>query len=72
MRSRGWYSLFLLLILLPLAGCQQLVIDTEKLVKPSVELSEVVGFLAGLRYLGSSFISVTKRRTTDAHGCRGS
>jgi MtN3 and saliva related transmembrane protein len=37
----------LFLSIIPLAGCQHLIIDTEKLVKPSVELSEIVGLLAG-------------------------
>ena len=42
-------SIFALLVLslISLAGCQHLVIDTEKLVKSSVDLPEIVGLLAG-------------------------
>jgi len=37
-----------MLTLAPLAGCQRLVVDSGALFKPSVEMSEIVGFLAGL------------------------
>ena len=36
----------LFLGLVPLTGCQQLVIDNRKLVKPDVDLPEIIGFLA--------------------------
>ena len=40
--------------LVPLAGCQHLVIDKEKLFRPG-EVSEIVGFLAGF---GTTFAAV--------------
>jgi uncharacterized protein with PQ loop repeat len=44
----------LALTLIPLAGCQQLVIDKDKLLRPG-EISEIVGFLAGF---GTTFAAV--------------
>jgi MtN3 and saliva related transmembrane protein len=44
----------IVLSLIPLAGCQHLVIDKEKLFRPG-EVSEIVGFLAGF---GTTFAAV--------------
>jgi len=44
----------LVLCLIPLAGCQALVIDKERLLRPG-EVSEIVGFLAGF---GTTFAAV--------------
>ncbi|HVP49941.1 MAG TPA: hypothetical protein VMT56_01835, partial [Candidatus Bathyarchaeia archaeon] len=67
-RFRGLALIVLLLSLLPLAGCQHLVIDTEKLFKPSVELSEIVGFLAGLGTTFAAFpdlLAMLRRRSSE-------
>ena len=58
----------LLSALIPMAGCQHLVIDAGKLVKPSVELSEVVGFLAGLGTTFAAFpdlLAMLRRRSSE-------
>ena len=48
--SRGNQVLFLVLSVsvVALTGRQHLVIDAEKLTRPSTEMSEIVGFIAGL------------------------
>jgi MtN3 and saliva related transmembrane protein len=54
--------------LVSLTGCQNLVIDTEKLFKPSVELSEIVGFLAGLGTTFAAFpdlLAMLRRRSSE-------
>lgn len=51
-----------------LTGCQHLVIDTEKLLKPSTELSELVGFLAGLGTTFAAFpdlLAMLRRRSSE-------
>jgi MtN3 and saliva related transmembrane protein len=57
----------LILSVISLTGCQQLTIDTERLVKSNVALSEIVGLLAGF---GTTFaalpdlIAMLKRRSS--------
>ena len=53
-RGKGVVLAVLVLGLLPLVGCQDLVIDKEKLFQPG-EVSEIVGFLAGF---GTTFAAV--------------
>jgi MtN3 and saliva related transmembrane protein len=56
-----------LLTVISLTGCQSLVIDTEKLLKPSVEMSEIVGFLAGLGTTFAAFpdlLAMVRRRSS--------
>jgi len=53
-RMNGVVLAVLVLSLMPLAGCQHLVIDKEKLFRPG-EVSEIVGFLAGF---GTTFAAV--------------
>ena len=51
-----------------LTGCQRLVIDTGKLVKPSVELSEIVGVLAGFGTTFAAFpdlLAMLRRRSSE-------
>ena len=67
-RSRGWVIVILFSALIPMAGCQRLVIDVEKLVKPSVELSEIIGFLAGLGTTFAAFpdlLAMLRRRSSE-------
>jgi hypothetical protein len=55
------------LALLPLAGCQNLAIDTEKLLRSSTEISEIVGFLAGLGTTFAAFpdlMAMLRRKST--------
>ncbi len=50
-----------------LTGCQHVVIDTEKLLRPSTELSEIVGFLAGLGTTFAAFpdlLAMLRRRSS--------
>jgi len=57
----------LFLSLITLTGCQHLIIDMEKLIKPSVELSEIVGFLAGLGTTFAAFpdlLAMLRRRSS--------
>ena len=57
----------LFLSLLPLAGCQHLIIDTEKLVKSNVELSEIVGIVAGFGTTFAAFpdlLAMLRRRSS--------
>jgi len=68
MKQRSFAFIVLLLTLIPLAGCQHLVIDAEKLVKPNVELSEVVGFLAGLGTTFAAFpdlLAMLRRKSSE-------
>jgi uncharacterized protein with PQ loop repeat len=58
----------LFLCLIPLTGCLHLVIDTGKLYKPSVELSEIVGFLAGFGTTVAAFpdlLAMLRRRSSE-------
>ena len=67
MKRHSWLMLAVLLLsLIPLSGCQHLVIDNEKLVKSDVELSEIVGFLAGLGTTFAAFpdlLAMLRRRS---------
>ncbi|MGB8769205.1 MAG: SemiSWEET family transporter [Candidatus Korobacteraceae bacterium] len=57
----------LVLGLIPLTGCQRLVIHTERLLKPSTELSEIVGLLAGFGTTFAAFpdlLAMLKRRSS--------
>lgn len=55
MRRVNWVVVIAIaLSLIPLTGCQDLVIDKEKLFRPG-EVSEIVGFLAGF---GTTFAAV--------------
>jgi uncharacterized protein with PQ loop repeat len=56
------------LSLITLTGCLHLVIDTGKLVKPSVELSEIVGLLAGFGTTFAAFpdlLAMLRRRSSE-------
>ena len=53
-RMNGVVLAVMVLSLVPLAGCQHLVIEKEKLFRPG-EVSEIVGFLAGF---GTTFAAV--------------
>jgi len=51
-----------------LTGCQHLVIDTEKLIRPSTELSEIIGFLAGLGTTFAAFpdlLAMLRKRSSE-------
>jgi uncharacterized protein with PQ loop repeat len=67
---KRWHHLplaLLALAVLPLAGCQHLTIDAEKLLRPSTELSEIVGFLAGLGTTFAAFpdlVAMLRRRSS--------
>jgi MtN3 and saliva related transmembrane protein len=55
----------LVLSVISLTGCQQLTIDTEKLVKSDVELKEIISLLAGFGTTFAAFpdlIAMLKRR----------
>ena len=57
----------LFLGLIYLTGCQHLLIDTERLLKPSTELSEIVGLLAGFGTTFAAFpdlLAMLKRRSS--------
>jgi len=57
----------LFLILVSLTGCQQLTIDTGRLVRRDVQLSEIVGLLAGFGTTFAAFpdlIAMIKRRSS--------
>jgi MtN3 and saliva related transmembrane protein len=61
-----WFAI-LVLSVISLTGCQQLTINTEKLVKSDVELKEIIGLVAGF---GTTFaalpdlIAMLKRRSS--------
>ena len=65
--NRGQACIFVL-SLLPLVGCQDLTPHhLESLIKPNTELSEIVGFLAGLGTTFAAFpdlIAMLKRRSS--------
>jgi len=66
-RYKALIFALLLVPLFSLTGCQHLVIDTEKLVKSSVEMSEIVGFLAGLGTTFAAFpdlLAMVRRRSS--------
>jgi len=57
----------LVLSVISLTGCQQLTIDTEKVVKSDIELKEIVGLLAGFGTTFAAFpdlIAMIKRRSS--------
>lgn len=67
-RSSKTASVVLLVSMLPLVGCQSAAIDMEKLLRPSTELSEIVGFLAGLGTTFAAFpdlVAMLRRRSTE-------
>jgi MtN3 and saliva related transmembrane protein len=52
---------------IPLTGCQHLIIDTEKLIKPNVELSGIVGIQAGFGTTFAAFpdlLAMLKRQSS--------
>src|SRR5262245_9655522 len=61
-------AIFILGSSISLAGCQGLVIDTERLLKPSAELSEIVGLLAGFGTTFAAFpdlLAMLRRRYSE-------
>ena len=59
---------FLALCLISLSGCQSLVIDADKLFKPSADLSEIVGLLAGFGTTFAAFpdlLAMLRRRSSE-------
>jgi len=61
-------AIFLLGSSISLAGCRGLVIDTERLLKPSAELSEIVGLLAGFGTTFAAFpdlLAMVRRRSSE-------
>ena len=53
---------------LSLTGCQRLALDTDKLLKPSAELSEIVGILAGFGTTFAAFpdlLAMLRRRSSE-------
>jgi len=60
-------TVFILLLLTMLTGCQKIGIDTEKLLRPG-EVSEIVGFLAGLGTTFAAFpdlLAMIRRRSSE-------
>ena len=58
----------LFLCVVQFTGCQHLVVDTEKLFKPSTELSEIVGILAGFGTTFAAFpdlLAMLRRRSSE-------
>jgi uncharacterized protein with PQ loop repeat len=56
------------LCLVPLTGCQHLTIDTEKLVRSSIDLPEIVGILAGFGTTFAAFpdlMAMLRRRSSE-------
>jgi MtN3 and saliva related transmembrane protein len=54
--------------LISLTGCQHLTVDPGKLLRPSTELSEIVGFLAGLGTTFAAFpdlLAMLRRRSSE-------
>jgi len=67
-RRGGAVAIVLLGSSISLAGCQGLVIDTERLLKPSAELSEIVGLLAGFGTTFAAFpdlLAMLRRRSSE-------
>ena len=61
-------AIFLLGSSISLAACQGLVVDTERLLKPSAELSEIVGLLAGFGTTFAAFpdlLAMLRRRSSE-------
>ena len=57
----------LLLSLIPLGGCQHLVIDTDKIVRSDIDLPEIVGIIAGFGTTFAAFpdfLAMLKRRSS--------
>lgn len=60
--------LFVFAAMLTLTGCQRVVVDSEKLFRSSTELSEIVGFLAGLGTTFAAFpdlLAMLRRRSSE-------
>ena len=58
----------LCLCVVQLTGCQHMVIDTEKLIRPSTDVSEIVGFLAGFGTTFAAFpdlLAMLRRRSSE-------
>ncbi|MGB8769005.1 MAG: SemiSWEET family transporter [Candidatus Korobacteraceae bacterium] len=58
----------LALCVVQFTGCQHVVIDAEKLLKPSTELSEIVGILAGFGTTFAAFpdlLAMLRRRSSE-------
>lgn len=58
----------LFLSLPALIGCQHLVIDTEKIIKPDVDLPEIVGIVAGFGTTFAAFpdlLAMLRRRSSE-------
>jgi uncharacterized protein with PQ loop repeat len=54
--------------MLALTGCQQLVIDTDKIIKSDVDLPEIVGIVAGFGTTFAAFpdlIAMLRRRSSE-------
>ena len=54
--------------LIPLAGCQHLVIDTDKILKSDINLPEIVGIIAGFGTTFAAFpdfLAMMRRRSSD-------
>jgi len=68
-RLSGRIALVILCVsLISLTGCQRLVVDTKKLITPSTELSEIVGFLAGLGTTFAAFpdlLAMLRRKSSE-------
>jgi MtN3 and saliva related transmembrane protein len=59
---------FLFLCVVQFTGCQHVVVDTEKLFKPSTEISEIVGLLAGFGTTFAAFpdlLAMLRRRSSE-------
>ena len=57
-----------LLSVIPLAGCQHLVIDTEKIVRADTDLPEIVGIIAGFGTTFAAFpdfLAMIRRRSSE-------
>ena len=66
--GRTTLVIFFLGSVISLTGCQGLVIDTEKLLKPNAELSEIVGILAGVGTTFAAFpdlLAMLRRRSSE-------
>jgi len=66
-RIGGLMLAIVLLSLISLIGCQQLTIDTERLIRPNIGLKEIVGILAGFGTTFAAFpdlLAMLKRRSS--------
>ena len=66
--AKAALAIFLMGCAISLAGCRGLVIDAEKLLKPSAELSEIVGLLARFGTTFAAFpdlLAMLRRRSSE-------